>query len=450
MSINILHKNRNGCALHGALKVIEAVEGFTPIIHSSAGCSINSRLSENILAGSNDLNPRGWLESSDTVVIEKQVIFGGTSRLREQIKNSVKVEPADLYIVVTGCAPELVGDDVTAMVKEAQEQGFPVTSVSTPGFKGNVYQGYRWAVQSIVEYLSQFQISHDPDPQSVNVIGVTPNQDLFWEDNLHEIEKTLGLLSLKANRIFGFGQNIGSWRRIPNAILNLVVSPGGLHIARNLEEKFGTPYLYSGFLPTGAEDTSALLFEVGEKTGIGNEAVHNAVSSNEKWLLYQLRKLAQTYIRFDLQKEVALVGETSNVLGIARFLQRSFGQIIKMVIITDLPDETLHQQIIDILNKGASFPATFAFTSDGKEIDELLIRSKPEIILGSSLEESVSRQLSVPLLHISSPVFNQVFLNHSYFGYTGAVTLLQDFTSAIINHLSAKKVGEKFVVDRFG
>jgi nitrogenase molybdenum-iron protein beta chain len=434
MSKNILHKNRNGCALHGALKVIDAVEGFAPIIHSSAGCSIQSKYSENIWAGSNGRNCRGWLESSATAVIEKQVVFGGTARLREQIKNTVKVQAADLYVVITGCAPEIVGDDVPAMVKEAQEQGFPVISVSAPGFKGNVYKGYEWTVRSIVERISQFHLPQQPNQKLVNILGVVPNQDLLWEGNLQELDKTLGLLSIKTSKIFGFGQNIESWRNIPNAGLNLVVSPWGLEIAQLLEKKFGTPYLYFGYLPVGTPDTSRLLTVIGEKLDIPKEVIVQAKLREEKLLAYQVQKLAQTYIQCDLQKELALVGETSNVTGISRFLQNSFGQIVKTVIITDNPNDELRRQIAEDLNTNPNYITETIFASDGKAIDEELLKAKPEVILGSSLEQKVARKLSIPLIRISTPVFDQVFLNRTYIGYTGAINLMQDFTSALLTN----------------
>ena len=439
MSKNILHKNRNGCALHGALKVIDSVEGFAPIIHSSAGCSIQSKYSENILAGSNGRNHRGWLESSATAVIEKQVVFGGTARLREQIKNTVKVQAADLYVVVTGCAPEIVGDDVPAMVKEAQEQGFPVISVSTPGFKGNVYKGYEWAVRGIIERISQFHLPQRPNLKLVNILGVVPNQDLLWEGNLQELEKTLGLLSLKTNKIFGFGQDIESWRNIPNAGLNLVVSPWGLEIAQLLEKKFDTPYLYFGYLPVGTPDTSRLLTIISEKLNIPEEVITRAKYREEKLLAHQFQKLAQSYIKYDLQKELALVGETSNVVGISRFLQDSFGQIVKTVIITDNPNDELRQQIAEDLNTNPNYTTEVIFTSDGKAIDEELLKTRPEVILGSSLEQKVAGKLSVPIIRISTPVFNKVFLNQTYVGYSGAISLLQDFASALLAQTSCNE-----------
>lgn len=440
MPKHILHKNRNGCALHGALKVVNAVDGFVPIIHSSAGCSIQSKLSDNILDGSNGVHYRGWLETSATAIIEKQVVFGGTARLREQIKNTVKIQPADLYVVVTGCAPEIVGDDVPAMTKEAQEQGFPVINVSTPGFKGNVYKGYEWTVKAIIERISQFHLPQEVHKGLINILGIVPNQDLLWEGNLAELGKTLGLLNLKSNKFFGYNQNIENWRNISNAELNLVVSPWGLEIARQLEKKHGIPYLYFGFLPVGGNDTSVLLDCLAEKLSISQELIDKVKRNEEKQLAYQFQKVAQSYLKYDFQKIIALVGETSNVVGVSRFLQNSFGQLLKTVIITDNPEEELRAQIIESINTNIDFPTEVIFSTNGKEIDELLMKAKPEIILGSELERKVSDQLAVSLIKISSPVHNKIFLNHSYFGYTGAVNLLQDFADAVFKQIQQSRL----------
>jgi len=443
MSKHIIHKNRNGCALHGALKTLNAVDGFAPVIHSSAGCSIQSAQSENLLNGSNGLHFRGWQESSATDVIEKQVVFGGTSRLREQIKNTVKVLAADLYVVVTGCAPEIVGDDVPAMVKEAREQGFPVITASTPGFKGNVYRGYEWTLKALIEYISPFHQPQSIEKGLINILGVVPKQDLFWEGNLDELENTLSLIGLHTNKLFGYRQNIDNWRKIPNAELNLVVSPWGLEAALLLEKKFGTPYLYYGYIPAGATDSTGLLKQLGEKLNIEENVIREKAEQEADRLGYHLQKIAQTYLRYDLQKEIILVGETSNVVGLTRFLQHSFGQLVKAVIITDHPAEELRDSITESLNGNSEYLTRVFYETDGREINRIIIDLKPEVILASELESPVSRKLNVPLLKISAPVHLKPFLQYSYAGYRGVIHLIQDFSEVVLNHSAKEKKHEK-------
>jgi len=430
MSKNIIHKNRNGCVLQGALKVVNAIDGLLPIIHSSAGCSIHSKLSNSTLTGNNGAHFSGWLETPSTSVIEKEIVFGGSSRLREQIKNTIKIQSADLYVVISGCAPEIVGDDVSAMVKEAQEQDFPVINVSAPGFKGNVFKGYQLAVKSLIERILAHELTYKTEENRVNLLGIIPEQDIFWEGNLESLKALLTCIGLNANTLLGYNQNEENWNAVPLAGLNIVFSIWGLEAAQQLEKKIGTPYLYIGYLPTGATDTSAFLDAVGAKTGISTEVIEKVKSDNEKYQYYQFQKLAQCYHTLDLQKEIILVGESHNILGIARFLQNSFGQLIKAVIVTDNPAEEYRDQIKDLLPVNDFYPIQLIFTVDGKEIDEYIYDLKPELILGSSLEQPIAHELSVPLIKVSAPAFDKVIVDSSYTGYKGALALLQEFSNA--------------------
>jgi nitrogenase molybdenum-iron protein beta chain len=418
--------------LHGALKVVDAIDGFVPVIHSNAGCSLQSKLSENLLYASAGIHYRGWLETPSTTIFEKQIIFGGTARLREQIKNTIKVENADLYVVITGCAPEIVGDDTPAMVKEAQKQGFPVITVSAPGFKGSVYDGYVWTLKAITEFIAQTHTTHPPEKDRINILGVIPKQDLLWEGNLQELEKLFASVGLKGNKLFGFGETIASWQTIPDAALNLVVSPWGLPTAEFLKEKYGTPFLYWGFLPVGAKDSSILLQALGSQFSIAPERLEKVIQQEKRHFNYQMQKIAQSYIQYDFQKEIALVGETANVTAISRFLENSFGQIVQLVIITDQPAEELRPDILQKLNQKQS-NINVLFSSDGKEINAELRKVKPELILGSSLEQALADELFIPLVKISGPVYDKVFLQQTYTGYAGAVNLIQDYAEAIIN-----------------
>jgi nitrogenase molybdenum-iron protein beta chain len=425
----ILHHNRNGCSLHGALKVLETVDGFVPIVHSNAGCSLQSKLSENVSVSHAGFYFRGILETPCTAVYEKHVIFGGTSRLREQIKNTVQVEKGDLYVVVTGCTPELVGDDATAMVKEAQEQGFPVTIVNTPGFKGSVYDGYVNTFKVVTQYTAQIQTVNVIDKNLVNILGIVPKQDLFWEGNLLELNRLLTSIGLKSNKLFGFGEKIETWRTIPNAALNLVMSPWGLPIAQWLEKQYNIPYLDWGYIPVGVNDTVNLLQTLSERFDIVPEKLYLIRQTETQRFIYWMQQTAHSYIRFNFQKEIALVGETAIVLGIGRFLQKSFGQIIVLAIITDQSDKDQQTDIIQKADFGKNIE--IFFSSDKKEIDEKLYEKTPELILGSSLEQGIADKLAVPLIKISAPVHDKLYLQQTYAGYSGAIQLVQDFAEII-------------------
>ena len=114
-----------GCALHGALHSAAAVPGVVPILHATAGCGIQAHRN-GAAAGWAGPDPLGGMAAPGPNLFEKQVVFGATARLREQIKNTVKVIDGQLYVVLSDCATEMIGDDVPAMAKEARDQGMKV------------------------------------------------------------------------------------------------------------------------------------------------------------------------------------------------------------------------------------------------------------------------------------------------------------------------------------
>jgi nitrogenase molybdenum-iron protein beta chain len=178
--------DRNGCALHGSVRLLEAIEGVVPILHASPGCGASAGLGTDAAANSCDGPVASVRELSATLLQEKQVVFGGTARLREQIKNTLKVHNGDLYVVVTGCVPEIVGDDTPAMVKEAREQRFPVIGVASPGFKGHAWTGYAQTARALLDQASLLPSSGDGPAPDVNLLGLVPGQDPGWEGDLLE------------------------------------------------------------------------------------------------------------------------------------------------------------------------------------------------------------------------------------------------------------------------
>ena len=66
-----------------------------------------------------------------TSINEKDVVFGGVKKLSTTIENALKVIDADLFVVLTGCIPEIVGDDAQEVVSKFQEQGKPVVFAPT-------------------------------------------------------------------------------------------------------------------------------------------------------------------------------------------------------------------------------------------------------------------------------------------------------------------------------
>lgn len=429
----VIELQRNSCLLHGALQTVKAIEGAVPIIHSTAGCGIQQYLGGTLLSGNGGSGYTGGLSISSTNVIEKQVVFGGTSRLREQIKNTLKVQAGDVYVVLTGCTTELVGDDVPAMTKEAQEQGYPVITVSTPGFKGKVHEGYTVAVKSIINQLDKFtKVKNYKVKGLVNIFGIIPEQDVFWKGNLEEIKRILESVGIKVNILLGLGQGVEQWGEIPSAELNVVISEWGIPIAQLIEEKYGVPQVCFQNIPVGPKETSDFIKLIAAKLNLEDDIVNKFIKKEEERLAYYIESFLDSYFKYNFKRSFAIVGDSSLALGITNFLVNPLGLIPEVIIITDDIDEK-GKKFIN--KKFENQNLNIIFNEDGKEIRDLINKENVELILGSSLEQEVANVLEVPLLEVSFPIINSLILNKGYAGYNGALNLLEDLGSTIINKI---------------
>ncbi len=432
-----LHEDRNGCTLHGAIKTLSAVEGLVPVLHASAGCSLGARSGENTLAGSLG-GTAGWQETSATNLQEKHVVFGGTSRLREQLKNTVKVLRGDLYVVATGCVPETVGDDVPAMVKESREQRYPVIGISTPGFKGNAWHGYATSTRQILEQLPTLEDSpRNPQADLVNLWGIAPGSDPFWEGDLQALQEELERLGLRVQRLFGIGERPAAWKKARHASLNIVLSPWGSAAAQFLKDRDGIPLLDFGYLPVGSRDVGLLLAQVIQAIQLPFPQLEELSKNLDSRQRHFLLKAAPALLTGSFQRRTAVVAPSGTAVGIARFLSGTLGQLVTTLVVTDNPPEEARPNLVRLAREASEgIEIDLFFADSSSEIRRILSEAKAELVLGSSLERTWTESTAAALVEIANPLRDELVLDQSLAGTRGALWLV----SRIVRVLSATPV----------
>ena len=422
---------RHSCALHGALDAVQAVEGAVAVLHATSGCGVQRYLAGGA-ARSGGSGYAGGLATPSTNVGERHVVFGGTSRLREQLKNAVRVMRGDLYVVISGCAPELVGDDADAMVREVRDQGYPVLSISAPGFKGLAHQGHQVAVKALLGLLAP-AAAPERTRGRVNVLGIVPGQDATWRGDLVEIKALLAGIGVEAATLFGVGEGLDAWRRAAAAELNLSFSPWGDEIARHLEKVHGTPHLSFPGLPIGPDAAGALLGRVGERLALDPSRIAAVRAREETRFHGYLEAAADAILAHGLQREFAFVGPASLAAGVTGFLA-GVGLAPTAVVVTDVKEEVGLPALSEALGRIVpELSDVVYFGEDGSEIADLLRERRPELLVGSGLERSVARDLGVPLLEVAGPVRDRLILGRSYVGDRGGVALIEDLSREILS-----------------
>jgi nitrogenase molybdenum-iron protein beta chain len=429
----ILDKQRYKCAL-AAMQTVQAIDRACPVLHSGPGCA--QKLSDTT-GSSGYLSPQIF---PCTSINEKDVVFGGVKKLETTIANALKVIDADLYVVLTGCIPEIVGDDAAEVVSKFSDADKPVVFAPTAGFKGNNYKGHEQVVEAIVtQYLKK---SDKKQKGLVNLWADVPYQDLFWLGNIRELENLLREIGLTPNTIFGYQRGIENINKIPEAEFNLLVSPWvGLKNMKTMEKKLGIPYLHYPVLPIGATETGKFLREVGKFAHVDEAKVEEVIKKHEDYFYYLISRYADLFLENRvINKQFTVVADAQYALGITKFLVNDLGLVpAKQFITDDTPKE--HQELIaaefQSLNYGIK--ADVAFETDGFKIHEE-IKSHDyhgyPLVLGGYYEKEVTEKLKGNFLNISWPVMDKVGCDDFYVGYTGGIRLIEDIYTVAVQRFN--------------
>jgi nitrogenase molybdenum-iron protein beta chain len=425
----ILDEPRYVCAL-GAMQTVQAISRAIPIIHAGPGCA--GKLAGSLAGTTGDsgyLNPQTY---PCTNIGETEIVFGGEGKLHDVIENALKVMDGDLFVVLSGCTTEIVGDDIDQVVSEFQDAEKPVISVATAGFKGTNIQGHEWVINGIInQYLVRLPKA-GKIKGLVNIWSSVPSYDPHWLGNIRELENLVRELGLTPNSIFGEFRGIENLDKVPLAEFNLLVSPWvGLENVKLLKEKFDTPYLHYPTLPIGAHETSAFLRAVGEFAGVDQNLTDELVKKHEKEYYFYLERSVDIFFENRTASRMfTTVTDAANALAVSKFLVNDLGLMPNTQYITEgVPEE--YQETITNYFKDFSYgiEANIVFSTDGylihKQIEEEDFAGAP-LIIGSIFEKKIAQKLDGNFVCISVPIKEKVILHSTYVGYHGGLKLMED------------------------
>lgn len=364
-----------GCALHGALHTAAAIPGVTVVVHSTPGCALRAGLSA---GGGRYGAPPGLPRIAATNMADKHVVFGGTSRLREEMKNALAVLEGGMLAVLTGCPAEMIGDDVGAMVKELTAQGERVVAVPTAGFHGPAHEGHARLLAGLLAQLAPAPTR--ADRPLVNLFGIAPGLDPGWLAEIETLSRLLEGVGLAANPIFGPEGGLASLEAAAGAALSLVLSPWGTAPAEVLAARHGIPVLVADGLPVGAEAAEALVRRLSDRLG------HPLDAGAEGRLA---RERAQQGWRFDAVLERLAVLAPRRVVvadgslragALARFLAGTLGWPVR-AILTDSPPEGVRAPLAE---------TGLACAADGADLARLLDESGADLVLGGASAAAIA------------------------------------------------------------
>jgi nitrogenase molybdenum-iron protein beta chain len=432
---SILQHPRQLCAL-GGQQSVAAIERAIPILHAGPGCGFKLHTGLGSYNGYQGGGYSGGAAIVSTNTGEKEVVFGGETRLRSVIDGALKVMDGDLFVVLSGCTSELVGDDTEHVVSEYRQRGIPIVYAATGGFRGSNIIGHEIVAKAIIDQLLE---PRNVIPGLMNVWSSVPYQDAFWAGNLASIRELLTGLGLKPNILFGPNSGgLEAWRRIPAAQFNLVLSSwAGVSIVRHLEERFGTPWLHCPTLPIGGIETSRFLREVQAFTQVDTAVANSFIQEQERSFHYFFERAADFFLEFrwDMPGDFVTITDSFYGIGVSRLLTNEFGLLPLHQFVTDDPPDEFRRSIQEDYAKIApGISSDVTFTSDGEEINNILraAASSSPIVLGSVWDRDIAQELGGCHLSLSSPITDRLVTSCSYLGYNGGLRLIEDLYSSIL------------------
>jgi nitrogenase molybdenum-iron protein beta chain len=418
----------HGCQPLGAELAAHGFAETMPFVHGSQGCASYYRSTLN----------RHFREPAPAVcdaMTEDGAVFGGQNNLHEGLENAYALYKPKMMAIFTSCMPEIIGDDLTAFIKNAKQKGcipadLPTPYANTPSFNGSHVHGYDAMLLAILQ-------------------------------NLTAEKKVEGRCTGKLNFIAGFDANTGNYREykkyleafgIPTTFLADIsesfdspldgtyrLYPGGTPLDEAADSINGKATLalgtystaktfgwikdnYAGKhvampMPFGIAKTDELLLKLAELFG---KPVPEELKA-ERGRAVDAMTDAHQYIH---GKKFAVYGDPDYLLGYVSFLLEMGA--VPYHILCSKGTKKLQKELQALLDASPyGKQGKIYINKDLWHLRSLLMTDPVDAMIGDTHGKFAARDANIPLFRFGFPIFDRVNLHRSpIIGYQGAINML--------------------------
>lgn len=411
------------CKMFGAYATVAGVRKALPLLHSACGCQYYIRACMLLHDGIDPV-----ILTSD--ISQQEVIFGGEDRLRDSIQACQTAYDPDLIVVLSGCAPSLVGDDIQAVADSVQEQiRADIVAVDSAGFQGDQTSGFKDVTLKLLARYAQDKPARKKNV--VNLIGLIPGYDYRWRFDILSLTETLAVAGLQINAVLGGFSTLQQLETVGSAELNIVLSDiRGLEIAEYLHQRFGTPYIHPLYLPIGAKSTKDWLAAIAKQVSDFDwRAVEQQLEEAIQPFEYIDLALLTTYT---VDAAAFIVAEPHRALSLARFLTQDIGMKLTGLCINETNAHT-EAMLKKALAEMEQNNCRLLLDADAFVLHQAIHELRPDIIYGSTFERATARQIGASLIKIGYPTYDEILITERpYMGLRGIPVVMEDLANAVI------------------
>ncbi|MGB8929927.1 MAG: nitrogenase molybdenum-iron protein subunit beta [Anaeromyxobacteraceae bacterium] len=429
LTVNPAH----ACQPLGAELCAHGFEGTLPFVHGSQGCTSYYRSTLN----------RHFREPAPAVsdsMTEDGAVFGGQANLHEGLENAVALYKPKMVALFTSCMPEIIGDDLTAFIKNARSKGhvpqdLPIPYANTPSFSGSHVYGYDAMLLAILQTLTAGKRVEGRCTGRLNVLpGFDANTGNYREYKrilkafgipctvLADISETFDSPNDGTYRLYAGGTKLEDAADSINGKATITFGPyATTKTFAWLKDNYAGEHAALP-MPIGIAKTDALLMKLSELFG---KPVPEELKA-ERGRAVDAMTDAHQYMH---GKKFAVYGDPDQLVGYVSFLLEMGAT--PWHVLCSKGTKKLEKELQALLDaspfgKGAKI----YMNRDLWHLRSLLVTDPVDALIGDTHGKFAARDAKIPLFRFGFPNFDRVNL-HRYplVGYQGVLNMV----SAICN-----------------
>ncbi len=363
--------------ISGILFALEGIKNVVTLLNGPTGCKYyHSSYSDRLYPRRS--NP-GFLAAGDewyfnqprvpcTYLDRKDYVYGSREKLLEGLSFLQEHTPFDLLCVVNSPGAALIGDDLEGILRPVIGDK-PLVTVQTPGYSGDVFQGYERGVLSLLQQLRSMQKEETPEPRTVNLLGLSIYQ-YYHDGDLAEMRRMLALCGIKVHCSLCCNSSLEEILSLKKASLNIVLRPEyGAQTAQYLERELGIPYYICDTAPIGFMAAESMMQDICTMLSCDSSAL---IEESHKARAVAYCHISRLNTLSGLPRGVtySLVGTTSETCGYIDFLSGYLGMALTSCTLLGTPYQASRDALTHILNSWhcADAPKTDLLANPGEVV----------------------------------------------------------------------------------
>lgn len=431
------------CQPIGAMYAALGFNGCLPHSHGSQGCcsyhrsALSRHFREPIMAGTSSFS-------------EGSSVFGGQANLVQAIDTMFTVYKPEVIAIHTTCLSETIGDDMTAIIAKAKEdgcvpEGKSVIYCNTPSYVGTHVTGYSNMISGFVKAFST------ATPKKRNVINLVAG----WMEpsdmaEIKRLSKTMEARTLMFPDMSGVldapldghykmypsgGTTVADMKLTGDSKFTIGLGPMTTEDACiKLENKCKVKFEIQD-IPIGFKATDRFLMSLSRHA---NVPVPEELSVERG----QLIDLIADSAKYLYGKRVALWGDPDTLVPLTEFLVSM--DMKPVYIVSGTPSPYFNDRMSQILKDIPEAKFMCGERADMFRMHQWIKQEGVDLLIGNTYGKYIARDENTPFVRFGFPIADRP--GHNFFaktGYKGAANLVKQIMDAILDKIDRTCPEEK-------